>query len=314
MIGVVGRLAGSQIGRQIGREALANIGGGGLRQVATQELERLMQNPQIQEAFTREQLRIMMKKLGRAGLASLLSTMLFGDATDDEKEDDDASPEARELRDPQFENRNDRMENFGNQIRGHLNHNRTIYAEERDVFNKNTIEDRKGLNNAYASPTGLYRTGNTLYISGTGGKDGSFVRDWMDNLGKLPFRNAHKTEKYKDVMKELKKSPDVTRLVSHSLASAVVNTINQDQPNKYATTTYATPTKKPKRKGKQNPHHKDFRNPHDVVSALDGYAITSDFDETNPIRAHGFNNFSGIGHFDMHPSTAVSNGFNPNNV
>ena len=305
MIGVVGRIASSQLGRQIGREALANIGGGGLRQVATQELERLMQNPQIQEAFTREQLRIMMKKLGKAGLASLLSTMLFGDPDDDEKEDDD---------EPQIENRNDRMEHFGNQIRGHLNHNRTLYAEERDVFNKNTIEDRKGLNNAYASPTGLYKTGNTLYISGTGGKDGSFVRDWMDNLGKLPFRNAHKTEKYKDVMKELKNSPNVTRLVSHSLASAVVNTINQDQPNKYATTTYATPTIKPKRKGNQNPKRKDFRNPHDVVSALDGYAITSDFPEENIIKAHGFNNFTGIGHFDMHPSTAISNGIRPNDV
>ena len=109
------------------------------------------------------------------------------------------------------------MEHFGNQIRGHLNHNRTIYAEERGVFNKNTIEDRKGLNNAYASPTGLYKLINTLYISGTGGKDGSFVRDWMDNLGKLPFRNARRAEKYKDVIKELKNSPDITRLVSHSL-------------------------------------------------------------------------------------------------
>ena len=136
----------------------------------------------------------------------------------------------------------------------------------------------------------------------------------MDNFGKLPFRNAHKTGKYRDVMKELKKSPDVTRLVSHSLASAVVNTINQDQPNKYVTTTYATPTIKPKRKGKQNPRHKDFRNPADVVSALDGYAITSGFDETNPIKAHGFNNFSGIGHSDMHPSTAVSNGIRPNDI
>ena len=122
--------------------------------------------------------------------------MLFGDK--DETNDDDED----------IENRNDRMENFGNQIRGHLNHNRTIYTEERDVFNKNTIEDINGLNNAYASPTGLYKTGNTLYISGTGGKDGSFVRDWMDNFGKLPFRNAHKTEKYKDVMNELKKSPE----------------------------------------------------------------------------------------------------------
>ena len=155
--------------------------------------------------------------------------MLFGDGTDEEEEEEDdynivdASPEARELRD----NKNDRMDHFSNQIRGHLNHNKTIYAEERDVFNKNTIEDRNGLNNAYASPTGLYKTGDTLYISGTGGKDGSFVRDWMDNFGKLPFRNAHKTEKYKDVMNELKKSPEVNRLVSHSLASAVVNTINQ---------------------------------------------------------------------------------------
>ena len=115
-------------------------------------------------------------------------------------------------------------------------------------------------------------------------------------------------------MKELKKSPDVTRLVSHSLGSAVVNTINQDQPNKYATTTYATPTTKAKRKGKQNPHRKDFRNPHDVVSALDGCAITSDFPEESIIKAHGFNKFSGIGHFDMHPSTTVSRGFNPNEV
>ena len=100
--------------------------------------------------------------------------------------------------------------------------------------------------------------------------------------------------------------------MSHSLGSAVVNTINQDTPNKYATTTYATPTIKPKRKGNQNPKRKDLRNPHDVVSALDGYAITSDFAETNPIKAHGFSNFAGVGHFDMHPSTAISNGFNPN--
>ena len=55
MVGAIGRIAGSQIGRQIGRKALENIGGGGLRQVATQELERLMQNPQTQEAFTRKQ-------------------------------------------------------------------------------------------------------------------------------------------------------------------------------------------------------------------------------------------------------------------
>ena len=61
-----------------------------------------------------------MKKLDKAGLASLLSTMLFGDATDDES--------------------------------------------------VKILLKTESLNNAYASPAGLYKTGNTLYISGTGGK------------------------------------------------------------------------------------------------------------------------------------------------
>ena len=277
MIGVLGRVAGSQIVRQGAIDFLENLAGGSFRQVATQELQRLLANPRIQDQFTTQQLRILAKKLGQAGLASYLSSLIMRGSEEEEEDERD--------------NPNDRMVDFENKIRGHLNHNRTLYAEERDVFNKNIIEDRNGLNNAYASPSGLYKVGNTLYISGTGGKDGSFVRDWMDNFGKLPFRNARKTEKYKDVMKELKKSPEVNRLVGHSLSGAIINTINQDTLNKYATTTYNTPTIKPKRKGEQNPHHKDLRNPHDVVSALDGYAVTSDFDETNPIRAHGFDNF-----------------------
>lgn len=45
-------------------------------------------------------------------------------------------------------------------------------------------------------------------------------------------------------------------------------------------TTYATPAVKQKRKGKQDPKHRDWRNPNDPISALDGYAITSDYDET----------------------------------
>ena len=54
-----------------------------------------------------------------------------------------------------------------------------------------------------------------IYISGTGGKDGSINRDILDYLLRLPTRNAHNTEKYKDVINELKKSPEITRLVSH---------------------------------------------------------------------------------------------------
>lgn len=54
-----------------------------------------------------------------------------------------------------------------------------------------------------------------IYISGTGGKDGSINRDILDYLLRLPTRNAHNTEKYKDVINELKKSPEITRLVDY---------------------------------------------------------------------------------------------------
>jgi hypothetical protein len=102
----------------------------------------------------------------------------------------------------------------------------------------------------------------------------------------LPIGNAKHTEKHKDVIEELKKSPEVTRLAWHSLAPAVINKINEEQPSKFATTTYATPSIKKGRKGKQDPRRLDFRNPNDVVSMLDGYAETSNFVDWNPIIAH----------------------------
>eukprot|EP00438_Fugacium_kawagutii_P033869 Skav201114 [mRNA] locus=scaffold185:356198:358782:- [translate_table: standard] len=181
---------------------------------------------------------------------------------------------------------NDRMNDFTRNLNEHFRQNRTLYAEEKNVGNKEAIEDRRGLWNAYSSPTGLYKTGKTLYISGTGGKDGSITRDIMDDLFLLPTRNAHHTEKYRDAMKEINESPEISRLVGHSLASAVINKINEEQPHKFNTTTYATPTIKKKRHGKQDPRRLDYRNPTDVVSILDGYAITSDLKEPNPLMSH----------------------------
>eukprot|EP00438_Fugacium_kawagutii_P002276 Skav227369 [mRNA] locus=scaffold2373:103803:107225:+ [translate_table: standard] len=189
------------------------------------------------------------------------------------------------------EDLNNRMDNFARNLNQKFRENTTLYKEERNIQNKNKIEDRAGLTNAYRSPSGIYRTGNTLYISGTGGKDGDWEKDWIDNFTKLPFRNAERTQKYKDVMEALKNNPDVSRLVSHSLGSAVVNKINEEQPNRFATTTYATPTVKPRRKGKQDPRRIDLRNPNDIVSMLDGYAITSDFKDWNPIIQHSYKQF-----------------------
>ena len=152
---------------------------------------------------------------------------------------------------------NARMNDFARNLNNKFRQNTTLYKEEREIGNKEKIEDRFGLSNAYASKSGLYSTGKTLYISGTTGKDGSITRDIIDDLIHLPTRNAEQTEKYKDVMNYLKDKPHITRLVSHSLGSAVVNTINENFPNKYQSTTYATPAVKPKRKGKQNPKRND---------------------------------------------------------
>eukprot|EP00438_Fugacium_kawagutii_P006517 Skav209110 [mRNA] locus=scaffold179:207051:209942:- [translate_table: standard] len=236
----------------------------------------------IEQVLTRDQLRELAKKTGKLALDELMRIGKEEFLKDNERKQEDL---------------NKKMENFARNLNEKYRQNTTLYKEERNIQNKNKIEDRQGLTNAYRSPWGIYRTGNTLYISGTGGKDGDWEKDWIDNFTKLPFRNAHNTQKYKDVMEALKQNPDVTRLVGHSLASAVVNKINEEQPNRFSSTTYATPTIKPRRKGKQDPRRIDLRNPNDIVSALDGYAETSDFKDWNPLIAHTYKNFEATAQF-----------------
>ena len=73
---------------------------------------------------------------------------------------------------------NKRMDNFARNLNGNLrNRNNTLYSEERHIGNKEKLEDRQGLKNAYDSRSGLYVTGKTLFVSGTTGKDGSITRD-----------------------------------------------------------------------------------------------------------------------------------------
>ena len=284
-MGGVGRMAFSnairQIGRQFGREAM----------------DRIMRGEAIEDVLTRDQLKELARKTGKLALNELMRIGKEEFKKDIDKKEADL---------------NKRMDNFSRNLNDEFKKNTTLYKEERNIQNKNKIEDRQGLTNAYRSPSGIYRTGNTLYISGTGGKDGDFERDWIDNFTKLPFRNAHNTQKYKDVMEALKKNPDVNRLVSHSLGSAVVNKINEEQPSKFATTTYATPTIKKKRKGAQNPRRLDHRNPNDIISMLDGYAETRNSEELNPIMAHSYINFAHNGLWHINPTTSISNGINPN--
>lgn len=126
------------------------------------------------------------------------------------------------------QNWNDRMNDFTRNLNDHFKQHRTLYAEEKNIANKEKIEDRRGLWNAYSSPSAFYKTSKTLYISGTGGCDGSLTRDIMDDLLLVPTRNVHHSEKYKHVIEELEKSPEITRLVGHNLASAVIRSIKNN--------------------------------------------------------------------------------------
>ena len=286
MIGVitgVARTALMQVARQFGREAM----------------ERIMAGEAIESVLTRDQLRELAKKTGQVAFQELM------------KQGEDAVIKDYEKKNADW---NARMNDFTRNLDDEFRKNTTLYKEERDISNKNKIEDRRGLWNAYDSPSGFYKTGSTLYIAGTGGKDGSLNRDIMDDLLLVPTRNIKHSEKYNDVMKYLKEDSDVKRLVSHSLASAVVNQINNDMPDRYTTTTYATPIIRRKRKGKQDPRHKDYRNKSDIVSFLDGYAETSNSNELHPLMAHSYINFKHNGMWHINPTTSISNGIHPNTI
>ena len=213
----VGRTVLTQVGRQFGRQAM----------------QRLMQGERVEEVLSRDELRQLGQKLGKAGMTELF------------RQGKDAILEDHAKKNADW---NARMNDFSRNLNEHLRQQTTLYKEDKNVANKEKIEDRRGLWNAYSSPTGLYKSGRTLYISGTGGKDGSLRRDIIDDLLLLPTRNAHHTEKYRDTMAKLNESPEIDRVVGHSLASAVINKINEEHPNKYVSTTYATPTIKWKRK------------------------------------------------------------------
>ena len=175
----------------VGRVALSNAIRQVVRNFGRETLNRIMAGEAIEDILTRDQLRQLAKKTGKVAFDELIRLGKEEFIKDNDRKQEDL---------------NKRMDNFARNLNEKYRQNTTLYKEERNIQNKNKIEDRAGLTNAYRSPSGIYRTGNTLYISGTGGKDGDFEKDWIDNFTKLPFRNAHNTQKYKDVMEALKKS------------------------------------------------------------------------------------------------------------
>ena len=174
------------------------------------------------------------------------------------------------------------------------------YREVVNVENKNYMDDVEGLKTAYTNNTGLFRSGNTLYFSGTGGKSGlgAKVNDVFSDIFFIPTHNLQFSDKYRDVMNELEKNPDITRLVGHSLGSSVLQEINNRNNQKYITTTYNAPFVSMGNRDK-DPHHLRFSNRGDVISALDRDAIKIDTDTINPVKAHKFHNMKTQGTFKV---------------
>ena len=188
------------------------------------------------------------------------------------------------------------------------------YREVVNVENRNYIDDVEGLKTAYANNTGLFRSGNTLYISGTGGKSGfsSKVNDVFSDLFLVPTHNLHFSDKYRDVMNELEKNPDVTRLVGHSLSSSVIQEINNRNNQKYITTTYNAPFVAFGDRGGKNPHHLRLRNQNDIISILDRDAIQIESGTTNPVKAHKIDNFKTQGTFRVGEDNTMGVSSHPN--
>ena len=159
-VGNVGRVALTQAGRQVGREFGREV------------LERVLGGETLGQILTRDEMKVLARKFGKATATLMLNKgkELFMEDFNEKNE-----------------NWNNRMNNFARNLNDHFKQQRTLYAEERNVANKEKIEDRWGLSQAYSNPTGLYKTGSTLYISGTGGKDGDINQDiWFSVAGHPP--------------------------------------------------------------------------------------------------------------------------------
>ena len=120
------------------------------------------------------------------------------------------------------------------------------------------LEDRTGLDRAYADRKGVYQAGDTLYIAGT--------RDLQDAWGdlKIPVRATSQAQRYKDASLVLDANPKLARIVGHSLAGSIALDMQQKNPNLH-TVTYGAPVLS------FNPfaNNERYRHTGDPISAFD---------------------------------------------
>ena len=111
---------------------------------------------------------------------------------------------AREFIQEQLDNnekKKERLMSRSDDFNAHFNSKQALqnpkYREVVNVANKKYIDDVEGLTTAYTNNTGLFRSGNTLYISGTGGKSGigAKVNDVFSDIFLIPSHNLQFSDK-----------------------------------------------------------------------------------------------------------------------
>ena len=95
-------------------------------------------------------------------------------------------------------------------------------------------EYEEGLAKAYATPDGLYRDGNKLYVAGT--RNMGHVAEWW----KIPFYQVESSEIYRNMDKYLSENPEIDTLIGHSYGSAAA-LHKQKQNSRYNTIAYNSP-------------------------------------------------------------------------
>ena len=131
MIGFIG-----SIGRMVLSNALRQVA----RQFGREAVDRKMAGETIEEVLTRDHLKELARKTGKVAMNELMRIGREEFMKDNERKQEDL---------------NKRMDNFSRNLNEEFKKNTTLYKEERNIQNKEKVEDRFGLTNAYRSPSGL---------------------------------------------------------------------------------------------------------------------------------------------------------------
>ena len=145
-------------------------------------------------------------------------------------------------------------------------------------------KNKLGLDKAYKSNTSTHIDGDTMFIAGT-----KNLKDWYDDITKLPFGLTKHADRYKDAEKALKENPQIKNLVGHSLGSSVSDELRKQHSDKKLElkALYGSPFVDFGNKT----HENRFRHKFDPISFLDRGAKTVDLGLVNPIKSHGYDDY-----------------------